>query len=87
MDDDEHLAVVCHAQGKRALTLDPELTKRLSNFKTLEDFRLAVSSEVHIRPLQLLCVIASLVPRPSRPSVCRLQYYKGEGLVKLSHVV
>jgi len=27
---------------------------------------------------------ASLVPRPSRPSICRLQW---EGLVKLSHVV
>jgi len=31
---------------------------------------------------------ASLVPRPSWSSVCRLQYYNaGEGLVKLSHVV
>ena len=34
------------------------------------------------------CLHASLIPRPSHPSVCRLQYYNaGEGLVKLSHVV
>ena len=30
-------------QGKKAFTVTPELTRRLANFKTLEDFRLAVS--------------------------------------------
>jgi len=43
-------AFLKYYKGKRALTLDPELTKRLSNFKTLEDFRLA--QEVYTRRSQ-----------------------------------
>ena len=34
---------VC-VQGKANVSVDPELRKRLDNFKTLDDFRLAVSS-------------------------------------------
>ena len=32
------------------------------------------------------CMTISLVPRPSHPSICHLQYDTGKGLVKLSHV-
>jgi len=45
-------------QGKKTFTLDPELTKRLSKFKTLEDFRLAVSG-CHI--LYCVCLVSCCV--------------------------
>lgn len=40
-------------QGKRVFTIDQELTKILSNYKTLEDFRVNVSClQYRINPLQ-----------------------------------
>lgn len=36
-------AFLKYYKGKKAFTIDPELTKRLSNFKTLEDFRIAAA--------------------------------------------
>ena len=45
-------------QGKTKFTVDPELQRRLENYKSLEDFRLAVSSTKISLSHYSLCILA-----------------------------
>ena len=45
-------------QGKKVFTLNTELTKRLSQFKTLEDFRTPVSAVWFDLIIQCTCTLS-----------------------------
>ena len=78
------ISSVMKLEGKTELEFRVcKVAKKLHRAQKKKNIRKGSGSKSATMQPLALWLIASLIPRPSHPSVCHLQ---GEGLVKLSHV-